>query len=102
MVAFSRKDIYALKAQIEAQTPHRCAMVYGRLPPETRAQQAKLFNTPGSGYDVLVASDAVGMGLNLYVATPGAARSALDGWLHFNVALQRGGEPRDPKPPTAL
>ena len=68
VVAFSRKDIYALKAQIEAQTKHRCAMVYGRLPPETRAQQARLFNEPNSGYDVLVASDAIGMGLNLCVA----------------------------------
>ena len=28
--------------------------------------QAKLFNDPNSGYDVLVASDAVGMGLNLW------------------------------------
>lgn len=33
--------------------------------PETRSQQAKLFNDPDSGFDVLVASDAVGMGLNL-------------------------------------
>ena len=28
--------------------------------------QAKLFNDPNSGYDVLIASDAVGMGLNLW------------------------------------
>jgi ATP-dependent RNA helicase SUPV3L1/SUV3 len=32
---------------------------------ETRAEQARLFNDPNSGYDVLVASDAIGMGLNL-------------------------------------
>ena len=24
-----------------------------------------MFNTPGNGYDILIASDAVGMGLNL-------------------------------------
>lgn len=35
------------------------------LQPETRALQAKLFNNPESGFDVLVASDAIGMGLNL-------------------------------------
>jgi ATP-dependent RNA helicase SUPV3L1/SUV3 len=29
--------------------------------------QAKLFNDPNSGYDVLIASDAVGMGLNLNI-----------------------------------
>lgn len=32
---------------------------------ETRALQAKHFNDPDSGYDVMIASDAVGMGLNL-------------------------------------
>ena len=29
--------------------------------------QAQLFNDPDSGYDVLVASDAVGMGMNLNI-----------------------------------
>ena len=42
-------------------------MVYGALPPEMRNQQARLFNEPGNGYDILVASDAVGMGLNLNI-----------------------------------
>ena len=42
-------------------------MVYGALPPEMRRTQARLFNDPDSGYDVLVASDAVGMGLNLNI-----------------------------------
>jgi len=75
VVAFARKDIYALRAQIEASTRHQCAMVYGRLPPETRAHQAKLFNDPTSGFDVLVASDAVGMGLNLYGLLTGQSMS---------------------------
>ena len=42
-------------------------VVYGALPPEMRRQQARLFNESGNGYDVLVASDAVGMGLNLNI-----------------------------------
>lgn len=29
--------------------------------------QARLFNTEDTGYDVLVASDAIGMGLNLNI-----------------------------------
>ena len=53
------------KKAIEAETRLRCAVAYGGLPPESRSQQAKLFNEPNSGYDVLVASDAIGMGLNL-------------------------------------
>lgn len=42
-------------------------MVYGALPPDARQQQAALFNAPRSGYGVLAASDAVGMGLNLAI-----------------------------------
>jgi ATP-dependent RNA helicase SUPV3L1/SUV3 len=65
VICFSRREIHALKANIEIITRKRCAIVYGGLPPESRAQQAKLFNDPNNDYDILVASDAVGMGLNL-------------------------------------
>ncbi|KAI8973805.1 P-loop containing nucleoside triphosphate hydrolase protein [Mycotypha africana] len=67
VVAFSRQDIFKLKAEIEERTGLKCAVAYGALPPETRALQAKAFNDPHSGFDVLVASDAVGMGLNLNI-----------------------------------
>lgn len=67
VVAFSRSDIFAIKNQIEKTTSLRCAVAYGRLPPEIRSEQAALFNDPNSGYDVMVGSDAIGMGLNLYV-----------------------------------
>ncbi|KAI7686150.1 P-loop containing nucleoside triphosphate hydrolase protein [Hortaea werneckii] len=59
--------IHALTRQIEKQTGRKVATVYGSLPPETRAQQARLFNDPTNEYDYLVASDAVGMGLNLAI-----------------------------------
>ncbi|KAI1377714.1 P-loop containing nucleoside triphosphate hydrolase protein [Hypoxylon crocopeplum] len=67
VIAFSRIGIHSLKKQIEQVTGRRCAMVYGALPPETRAQQAVLFNDPDNDYDFLVASDAIGMGLNLEI-----------------------------------
>lgn len=67
IVAFSRKDIYAIRKAVEKQTMHKCCVVYGSLPPETRSAQARLFNDPNSGYRVLVASDAIGMGLNLNI-----------------------------------
>ncbi|KAG0032064.1 RNA helicase [Podila clonocystis] len=67
VVTFSRKNIFLLKKAIEAETNLRCAVAYGSLPPESRSTQAKLFNDPSSGYDVLVASDAIGMGLNLNI-----------------------------------
>eukprot|EP00898_Chlorokybus_atmophyticus_P005027 jgi/Chlat1/5525/Chrsp369S05340 len=67
IVAFSRKDIFKIRQEIEAATNLKCCVLYGGLPPETRRQQAKLFNDPSSGYNVLVASDAIGMGLNLNI-----------------------------------
>ncbi|KIH90275.1 mitochondrial ATP-dependent RNA helicase Suv3 [Sporothrix brasiliensis 5110] len=67
VVSFSRVALHTLKAGIESSTGRRCAIVYGSLPPETRAQQAALFNDPDNDYDFLVASDAIGMGLNLEV-----------------------------------
>ena len=41
--------------------------ISGGLPPDARKEQARLFSAPDSGYDVLVASDAIGMGLNLSI-----------------------------------
>ena len=67
VVSFSVMGIHALRKQIERNTGRKCAVVYGSLPPETRAQQARLFNDPDNDYDFLVASDAIGMGLNLFV-----------------------------------
>lgn len=65
VIAFSRTAIYDLKAAVEQQTGHPCAVVYGRLPIESRGKQAAIFNEPASRVKVLLASDAVGMGLNL-------------------------------------
>lgn len=67
VVAFSRSRIFQIKSQIEASTGMRCAVAYGRLPPEVRSEQAEKFNDQDSGFDILVASDAIGMGLNLCV-----------------------------------
>ncbi|KAL5116483.1 RNA helicase [Pleosporales sp. CAS-2024a] len=67
IVAFTIVGIHALRREIEETTGRKCAIVYGTLPPETRAQQARLFNDPDNDYDFLVASDAIGMGLNLAV-----------------------------------
>ncbi len=67
VVVFSRVGIHAMKSQVERITGKRVAIIYGSLPPEVRAQQAALFNDPDNDYDILVASDAIGMGLNLAI-----------------------------------
>ncbi|KAG8658689.1 DExH-box ATP-dependent RNA helicase DExH16, mitochondrial isoform X2 [Manihot esculenta] len=68
IVAFSRREIYRMKKKIESAGKHLCSVVYGSLPPETRTRQATMFNDASSEFDVLVASDAIGMGLNLNIS----------------------------------
>ncbi|KAG0654831.1 RNA helicase [Maudiozyma exigua] len=65
IIAFSKKKILDMKLLIEKTTKFKVAVIYGSLPPETRVQQAALFNN--GEYDILVASDAIGMGLNLSI-----------------------------------
>jgi len=67
LIAFSRKDIFLWKTRIEKTTGIKCCMIYGSLPPEARTSQAALFNDPNNDYNVLIASDAIGMGLNLNI-----------------------------------
>ncbi|PKA61403.1 antiviral helicase SKI2 [Apostasia shenzhenica] len=68
VVTFSRREIYRLKKKVENGGKHLCSVVYGSLPPETRTKQASMFNDETSEFDVLVASDAIGMGLNLNIS----------------------------------
>ena len=65
LILFSRVELHAAKKRIGEMTGKRVAIIYGSLPPDIRAQQAKLFNDPDNDYDFLVATDAIGMGLNL-------------------------------------
>eukprot|EP01132_Coremiostelium_polycephalum_P006071 gene6071-7563_t len=65
VICFSKRSIFEMKQKIEKKTKLRCAIVYGGLPPLVRTEQAESFNT--SAYDVIVASDAIGMGLNLKI-----------------------------------
>lgn len=72
LVTFSRSNIFAFKRAVEQRTGLKVAVAYGGLPPEVREEQARAFNA--GEFDVLVASDAVGMGLNLCVVSPRACR----------------------------
>ena len=67
VVAFSRREIFGLKQLVEERTGLACGVVYGSLPPETRREQARRFNDPAASQQVLIASDAIGMGLNLNI-----------------------------------
>ncbi|MCY7316366.1 MAG: helicase [Rubrivivax sp.] len=62
VVAFSRRDVLTLRDAIAAQG-HPVSVIYGALPPEVRRREAERF-AQGESH-VLVATDAIGMGLNL-------------------------------------
>ena len=62
VVAFSRRDVLMLRDQISA-AGHPVAVIYGALPPEVRRREAERFAS-GEAH-ILVATDAIGMGLNL-------------------------------------
>lgn len=62
VVAFSRKSALEMKNAIEA-TGKRCSVIYGNLSPEVRRSEANKFKSGEN--PVLVATDAIGMGLNL-------------------------------------
>ena len=64
IVCFSKKDIYAVSLALEKRG-HDVAVIYGTLPPGTKLSQTTKFNDPNDPCKVLVATDAIGMGLNL-------------------------------------
>ncbi len=62
LVAFSRKLVLTLKTRLE-EKGRNVSVVYGGLPPEVRRKQAERFANGET--EICVATDAVGMGLNL-------------------------------------
>ncbi|MGN7613420.1 SUV3 domain-containing protein [Magnetococcales bacterium HHB-1] len=67
VISFSRATVLRLKEDIERATEKQVAVLYGALPPEVRRAQAARFSSGEAPY--LVASDAIGMGLNLPIKT---------------------------------
>lgn len=64
LIAFSRREVLDLRALL-LQQGHRVAVIYGALSPEVRRAEAKRFNDGEA--EILIATDAIGMGLNLSI-----------------------------------
>lgn len=62
LVAFSRQTVLELKTELERER-RSVSVIYGSLPPEVRRKQADRFAEGKT--EICVATDAVGMGLNL-------------------------------------
>jgi len=65
IVAFSRRDVLELRQQLS--TRYEVSVIYGNLSPEVRREEARRFREGES--DILVATDAIAMGLNLPIKT---------------------------------
>jgi len=66
IVCFNKNDIYSVTKHLE-KLGMECAVIYGSLPPSTKLAQASKFNDPNNACKVMVATDAIGMGLNLAI-----------------------------------
>jgi ATP-dependent RNA helicase SUPV3L1/SUV3 len=65
IIAFSRSEVLRLKSKLSNR--YSVSVLYGNLSPEVRREEAKRFRTGES--EVLVATDAIAMGLNLPIET---------------------------------
>ena len=66
IVCFNKQTIYKVSHMLERMGVE-CAVIYGSLPPGTKLAMAAKFNDPSDSCKVLVATDAIGMGLNLNI-----------------------------------
>ncbi len=67
VVAFSRKTVYAVAAELDRHRPGRVGVLYGALPPATRREVIERFTT--GELDVLVTTDVIGHGINVPATT---------------------------------
>ncbi len=62
LICFSRRRVLETASRLQ-NDGHTVSMIYGSMPPETRKKQIEQFNKGKT--KVIVATDAIGMGLNL-------------------------------------
>ena len=90
VVAFSAEEVYGIAELIRRQRGG-AAVVLGALSPRTRNAQVELFQS--GDVDILVATDAIGMGLNLdvdHVAFAGSRK--FDGWQYRGLTAAEFGQ----------
>ncbi|MCC5611229.1 hypothetical protein LC612_31850 [Nostoc sp. CHAB 5834] len=73
-IVFSRREALALAQELRIEHKKSVSVIYGALSPEVRTEQARMF-ADGKN-DVLVATDAIAMGLNLPIQTVVFTRSS--------------------------
>ncbi len=90
IVAFSAEEVYAIAEWVRRQRGG-AAVVLGALSPRTRNAQVELFQQ--GEVDYIIATDAIGMGLNLDVDHIAfAADRKFDGWQHRRLTPAEFGQ----------
>ncbi|NSL53463.1 RNA helicase [Uliginosibacterium sp. IMCC34675] len=96
LIAFSRREVLEWAASI-TKAGLKVATIYGNLSPEVRRAQAQRFRDGEA--DVVVATDAIGMGLNLPIRRvvfstakkyDGISEDLLPAWLTHQIAGRAG------------
>ena len=64
LIVFSRRDVHAVAAELQ-KMGRTCSIIYGALPYDVRYEEARRFREGET--DIVVATDAIGMGLNMPV-----------------------------------
>ena len=64
LIVFSRRDVHAVAAELQ-KMGKTCSIIYGALPYDVRYEEARKFRQGET--DIVVATDAIGMGLNMPV-----------------------------------
>lgn len=62
LIVFSRRNVHAVAAELQ-EAGYKVSMIYGALPPDVRRESARRFADGET--DIVVATDAIGMGMNL-------------------------------------
>ncbi|ARN83304.1 helicase [Methylocystis bryophila] len=90
VVAFSAEEVYAIAEWIKRQRGG-AAVVLGALSPKTRNAQVELYQS--GEVDYIVATDAIGMGLNLDIDLIAfASDRKFDGWRHRRLTSAEFGQ----------
>lgn len=83
VIVFSRQAALSLARHLRAEHRRRVSVIYGALSPEVRREQARQFREGET--EIVVATDAIGMGLNLPIRT-----------LLFTTHIKWNGESEEP------
>ncbi len=87
IITFSRYEVLSLKEKLSSR--YSVSVIYGNLSPEVRREEAKRFREGESS--ILIATDAISMGLNLPIESIIFAKSSkFDGFQTRELTTYRG------------